>query len=219
MLAVVPPPLFLLVDDHALFRTGLRMLLAQRWPGARLSEVDSMEALMAHPPETCPQLILLDVTLPGIHGLAGLAWLRRQYGGVPVVMLSAHDDAAVVAESMRLGANGFVSKAAMPDDLIHAFKLACDGREVWPEQAASPPVADGEHWRPSEQQHRILGMLAAYKSNKALARSLNMPEDLVRAEVSTLMERMGVISRAAVLEVARKEGWVTSPIPRSSIPR
>ncbi len=214
MLAVVPPPLFLLVDDHALFRTGLRMLLAQRWPAARLSEVDSMEALMAHPPETCPQLILLDVTLPGIHGLAGLAWLRQRYGGVPVLMLSAHDDASVVAESLRLGANGFVSKAAMPDDLIDAFKRACDGSEVWPERVAPPPAIDGANWRPSEQQRRILGMLAAYKSNKALARSLHLPEDLVRAEVSTMMERMGVISRAAVLEVARQEGWIASCDPR-----
>ena len=210
MLAVVPPPLFLLVDDHALFRTGLRMLLGQRWTQARLSEVDSMEALMAHPPETCPQLILLDVTLPGIHGLAGLAWLRQQYGRVPVVMLSARDDAAVVAEAVRLGASGFVSKAATPDELIHAFQRACDGQEVWPEPAAPPPATDGADWRPSEQQRRILGMLAACKSNKALARSLQLPEDLVRAEVSTLMERMGVISRAAALEVARQEGWVTS---------
>lgn len=190
------------------------MLLAQRWPQARLSEVDSMEALMAHPPETPPQLILLDVTLPGIHGLAGLAWLRQRYGGVPVVMLSAHDDAAVVAEAVRLGANGFVSKAAAPDDLIDAFQRATEGQDVWPERAAPAPPVDDANWRPSERQCRILSMLAACKSNKALARSLQLPEDLVRAEVSHLMERMGVISRAAVLEVARQEGWVTSSSPQ-----
>lgn len=215
MLAVAPPTTFLLIDDHALFRTGLKMLLAQGWPDVHLVELDSMEALMASPSVGPPDLILLDVTLPGIHGLAGLGWLRERFGAVPVLMLSARDDAQVVAEARRLGANGFVSKATAPAVLLDALRQASLGQEVWPQEQGSGPVGNpGGPWSPNERQHRILAMLGLCKSNKALARSLNLPEDLVRAEVSTMMERMGVISRAAVLEVARKEGWVASSIPR-----
>lgn len=213
MLAVTPPTTFLLIDDHALFRTGLKMLLAEGWPGVCLMELDSMEALMASPSVGPPDLILLDVTLPGIHGLAGLGWLRERFGAVPVLMLSARDDAQVVAEARRLGANGFVSKATAPAVLLDALRQASLGQEVWP-QEPGPVGNPGGPWSPNERQHRILAMLGLCKSNKALARSLNLPEDLVRAEVSTMMERMGVISRAAVLEVARKEGWVASSNPR-----
>lgn len=213
MLAVAPPTTFLLIDDHALFRTGLKMLLAEGWPDVRLVELDSMEALMASPSVGAPDLILLDVTLPGIHGLAGLAWLRERFGAVPVLMLSARDDAQVVAEARRLGAHGFVSKATAPAVLLDALRQASLGQEVWP-QEPGPAGNPGGPWAPNERQHRILAMLGLCKSNKALARALSLPEDLVRAEVSTLMERMGVISRAAVLEVARKEGWVTSSTPQ-----
>jgi len=207
MLAASPPPTFLLIDDHALFRTGLRMLLAEGWPGVKLVELDSMEALMAAPVVGLPELILLDVTLPGIHGLAGLAWLRERFGAVPVLMLSARDDAQVVAEARRLGANGFVSKAAAADVLVDALRLASQGQEVWPEEPQSAANSGGP-WSPNAQQQRILAQLGSCKSNKALARALSLPENLVRAELSVLMERLGVISRAAVLQVAQQQGWV-----------
>jgi two-component system nitrate/nitrite response regulator NarL len=207
MLAATPPPTFLLIDDHALFRTGLRMLLAEGWPGVKLVELDSMEALMAAPVVGLPELILLDVTLPGIHGLAGLAWLRERFGAVPVLMLSARDDAQVVAEARRLGANGFVSKAAAADVLVDALRLASQGQEVWPEEPQLAANAGGA-WSPNAQQQRILALLGSCKSNKALARALSLPENLVRAELSVLMERLGVISRAAVLQVAQQQGWV-----------
>jgi two-component system nitrate/nitrite response regulator NarL len=207
MLATTPPPTFLLIDDHALFRTGLKMLLAEGWPGVKLVELDSMEALMASPVVGLPELILLDVTLPGIHGLAGLAWLRERFGAVPVLMLSARDDAQVVAEARRLGANGFVSKAAAADVLVEALRMASQGQEVWPEEP-QPAANAGGAWSPNAQQQRILAQLGSCKSNKALARALSLPENLVRAELSVLMERLGVISRAAVLQVAQQQGWV-----------
>jgi DNA-binding NarL/FixJ family response regulator len=211
----VSQPAFLLIDDHALFRTGLRMLLADAAPEAQLVEVDSTEALMAAPPAITPELILLDVTLPGIHGLAGLAWLRQHFGAVPVLMLSARDDETVVSEALRLGANGFVSKSAPPQALLQALKDARRGQDVWP-LPPQPTVltardASGEAtgWRPTALQQRILQALALYKSNKALSKALELPEHIVRAELSMLMERMGVLSRADALAAARQQGWVT----------
>ena len=211
-IVTVTAPVFLLIDDHALFRTGLRMLLGDAVPDAELIEVDSMEALMSAPTGVQPDLILLDVTLPGIHGLAGLAWLRQQYGAVPVLMLSARDDESVVAEALRLGANGFVSKAAPPQELIGALERARRGHDVWPlpPEPASPFVAaEPGAWVPTTLQRRILSMLAQYKSNKALSRALELPEHIVRAELSTLMERLGVLSRADALTAAREQGWVS----------
>jgi DNA-binding NarL/FixJ family response regulator len=161
-----------------------------------------------------PHLILLDVTLPGIHGLAGLGWLREHFGPVPVIMLSARDDTQVVAEARRLGANGFVSKAAAPEVLVDALRQASLGQSVWPQEPATAGSQSGP-WSPNERQQRILGMLGRCKSNKALARALSLPEDLVRAELSVLMERLGVISRSAVLQVAQQQGWV-SDAPEAS---
>ena len=201
----------LLIDDHALFRTGLRLLLADRWPDSTLHEAATVEAVMAQPPVGV-DLVLLDLQLPGVQGLPGLALLRGLLGEVPMVMVSANDDEALVAEARLRGAAGFIAKSMSADRLVEALLQACQGLAVWPEAVILPcagGVADAHPagWLPSDGQRKILSLLGRHKSNKALARALGCSEHEVRAEVSTLMERLGVVSRAAAHQSARQRGW------------
>jgi two-component system nitrate/nitrite response regulator NarL len=206
-------PSVLLIDDHALFRTGLRLLLADHWPKAVLHEAVTVEGALAAE-GLRPDLILLDMTLPGMHGLSGLPMLRHHFGAVPIVVVSAQDDERLVQEAMERGACGFLSKTVPPDRLVEALKSIAQGAPVWVrsctteacEQCVDVDLDDGT-WRPSPMQRRILSLLGSYRSNKALAKALSLSENQARAEVSVLMERLGVISRQAAHQVAKQQGW------------
>jgi DNA-binding NarL/FixJ family response regulator len=205
----------LLIDDHALFRTGLRLMLSAHWPQAVLSEATTVEAALA-PGVPQPDLVLLDMNLPGVHGLSGLPLLRERFGAVPMVIVSAQDDEHLVQEAIELGANGFLSKTAAPDGLSQALKDVAQGLPVWlrsgqpPRQPRrlEPLQAHEGPWQPSAQQRHILSLLGSHRSNKALAKALQVSENQARAEVSVLMERLDVISRDAAFLVARQRGWV-----------
>jgi DNA-binding NarL/FixJ family response regulator len=215
-----PSPSVLLIDDHALFRTGLRLMLSAHWPQAVLNEATTVEAALA-PTTAQPDLVLLDMNLPGVHGLSGLPLLRERFGSIPMVIVSAQDDDHLVQEATELGANGFLSKTAPPDLLSQALKDIAQGLPVWLRSGQAPRQArrlepvqqpDGP-WQPSAQQRRILSLLGTHRSNKALAKALQLSENQARAEVSVLMERLEVISRDAAHQVARQRGWVDEPEP------
>jgi two-component system nitrate/nitrite response regulator NarL len=202
----------LLIDDHALFRTGLRLLLADHWPKAVLHEAVTVEGALAAEGLN-PDLILLDMTLPGMHGLSGLPMLRHHFGATPIVVVSAQDDERLVQEAMERGACGFLSKTVPPDRLVEALRSIAQGAPVWVRSCSNEAcegcadVNDGD-WHPSPMQRRILSLLGSCRSNKALAKALSLSENQARAEVSVLMERLGVISREAAHQVARQQGWV-----------
>lgn len=207
-------PTVLLIDDHALFRTGLRLLLVNHWPDAILHEAVSIEGALAIQ-GVLPDLILLDMNLPGTPGLLGLPLLRKRFGEAPIVIVSAQDDDRAVQGAMDGGAWGYLSKTAPPDQLVQALRNVCQGLPAWIRSAVSsgPGTAavtesDDGLWRPSQMQRRILSLLGSHRSNKALAKALSLSENQARAEVSVLMERLGVISRLDAHQVACQQGWV-----------
>lgn len=216
MPSILRSPSVLLIDDHALFRTGLRLMLAEHWPQAVLHEAMTVEAALSANDLT-PDLVLLDMNLPGVHGLSGLPMLQARFGQAPVVIVSAQDDEHLVQEALTRGASGFLSKTAPPEQLAQALRDISQGVPVWVRsgQSQAPTVRDqAAHdpaqgpWQPSQMQRRILSLLGSHRSNKALAKALALSENQARAEVSVLMERLGVISRQAAHQVARQQGWV-----------
>jgi two-component system nitrate/nitrite response regulator NarL len=214
-----PAPLVLLIDDHALFRTGLRLLLADHWPEAVLQEAGSLDALLSAPPARVPDLIVLDLQLPGMDGMTGLKAIRATLGAVPVVMVSSQSDPTMLRRAREQGAAGFIAKSAPALALADGLRRAWEGAAVWLGQddvgesgaagASRPEPGDGP-WVPSLLQRRMLSLLASHRSNKALSHALSMTEHQVRAEMSTVMERLGVVSRDAAYRVAAQQGWLNS---------
>lgn len=211
-------PLVLLIDDHALFRTGLRLLLADHWPQAVLREADSLDQVLAEPDWPRPDLIVLDLHLPGMDGMTGFKALRSHLGPVPVVVVSSFGDETMMRRVREQGAAGFLTKSVSADVLAEGLRRVWQGQSVWIGQAGTSAVTGGLSleaaagepggWTPSPLQRRMLTLWPSHRSNKALSRALNMSEQQVRAEMSTVMERLGVISREAALKAATKLGWI-----------
>lgn len=212
-------PCFLLVDDHALFRTGLGMMLAEHWPKAVLRHAgDWAQALSsARELQPAPDLVLLDIQLPDGHGLDNLAQLQALLPGCPVLLMSAQVDAERLAQAQQRGAAGLVAKAASAREIVAAVHAALSGTPTFAMMAPPPrpapiQVRAGDTsalaGAPTPRQRAILSYLGRGTPNKAIARQLGLSEDEVRAEVSFLTERLDATSRQQAYAEAVARGWV-----------
>jgi DNA-binding NarL/FixJ family response regulator len=206
----------LVADDHPLFRAALRQALTQAVPEAEAIEaydVDSLRAAMAVRPE--PDLVLLDLLMPGAHSFAPLAWLRNQYPGTAVMIVSANEDPDVIRRAQVFGAAGYVVKSAAQAELISAIRAVANCGQWFPPGIAAVP---GDETRETlaarlnsltPQQYRVLELLARGRLNKQIAAELSIEETTVKAHVSAALAKLGVRNRTQAsflfheLEIAR----------------
>lgn len=208
-------PSLLIADDHPLFRAALRQAARDALGEAELFEAGDLETALATL-EAQPQmdLVLLDLHMPGNHGLAGLAAIRAQHPGVAVVVVSANDDPRVVRRALDHGAAGYLPKSAGLDELRDAIRsvLACD---TWLPQALRASVAraasspDDAHLAArlaslSPQQFRVLALVAEGLLNKQIADRLDVQERTVKAHLTAIFERLGVRNRTQASVVLRE---------------
>jgi DNA-binding NarL/FixJ family response regulator len=178
----------IIADDHPLFRGALREAVS--------GEVD---------------LILLDLTMPGVRGFSGLMYLRAQYPSVPIVVVSANDDPGVIRRCMDFGALGFIPKTLGIEAMRGAISRVFEGG-VW-----TPPDVDLEVGSDAEtadlltrltsltpQQVRVLMMLSEGLLNKQIAYELSVSEATVKAHVSAILQKLGVESRTQAVIAASK---------------
>ena len=204
-----------IADDHPLFRGALRQAVAGVLPAAKIDQAGSFEeltALLELDPEV--DLILLDLTMPGISGFSGLIYLRAQYPAIPVVVVSASDDAGTIRRSLDFGASGFIPKRFGVDTLRDAIVKVMDG-DVWiPPDVDLSAAADPEMARLRDrlvtltpQQMRVLMMLSEGLLNKQIAYELGVSEATIKAHVSAILQKLGVESRTqAVIAAAKISG-------------
>jgi DNA-binding NarL/FixJ family response regulator len=192
-------PRILIADDHPLMRRALAAVVAEAVADAELVEAGQLEAVraqLADDPDI--ELVLLDLHMPGSHGLVGLAAIRAEYPGVAVVVVSGHDDPAIVARVLAYGASGFIPKRARPEDFAAALATVLAGGIAAPPQ---PPADDDDRAvaarlaRLSPQQFRVLRLVAEGKLNKQIADALGVQERTVKAHLSAIFERLGVRNR------------------------
>jgi DNA-binding NarL/FixJ family response regulator len=196
----------LIADDHPLFRAALRQAAAAALPLARIDEAADLAsalAMLQAQPET--DLVLLDLHMPGSRGLSGLAALRGQHPGVAVLVVSAHDDARVVRRVLDHGAAGFMPKSADPGDIGAAVRTVLGGGQWLPANVARAVAAlpvdpadtalAGRLARLTEQQSRVLGLLAEGLLNKQIADRLSIQERTVKSHVTAIFEKLEVRNR------------------------
>lgn len=156
-------------------------------------------------------LLLLDLTMPGVSGLSGLIALRAEYVSLPVVVVSASDDQATVRRALDLGASGFISKSASIDEIRDGIAAVLSG-EIWTPRGfelgleQDPEVADliKRLQTLTPQQSRVLGMLAEGLLNKQIAYELSVSEATIKAHVSAVLQKLGVDSRTqAVIQLSK----------------
>lgn len=196
----------LIVDDHPLYRLALRQTLAAGLPGVRIDEAGDLagaQGLLAESPDI--DLVLLDLQLPGTHGLLALGELRAAHPGVAVAILSGQDDAATVRRALAMGACGYLTKHAGTDEL-HAGVRALLAGETWmpaalrellartPRDGASESLA-ARLATLSPQQLKVLQRVAEGRLNKQIADELGIQERTVKAHLTVVFEKLGVRNR------------------------
>jgi DNA-binding NarL/FixJ family response regulator len=203
-----------IADDHPLFRGALREAISGLLEQVDIAEAgtfDDVVALLERGGDV--DLVLLDLTMPGVRGFSGLMYMRAQYPSVPVIVVSANDDPATIRRCMDFGASGFIPKTLGVDAMRAAISRILNGG-VW-----TPPDVDlsaGSNAEATElmarmatltpQQVRVLMMLSEGLLNKQIAYQLSVSEATVKAHVSAILQKLGVESRTqAVIAAAKME--------------
>jgi DNA-binding NarL/FixJ family response regulator len=203
---------FVIADDHPLFRGALRAALSGHYAGVEISEAGSFEEVSAILDRVSEiDLVLLDLAMPGVRGFSGLMYLRAQYPGVPVVIVSASDDPVVMRRCMDFGASGFIPKTLAVEAMRGAIATVLNGG-VWTPPDFDPSAsADAETAAVlarlltlTPQQVRVLMMLSEGLLNKQIAYELGVSEATVKAHVSAILQKLGVESRTQAVIAAAK---------------
>lgn len=202
----------IIADDHPLFRGALREAVGNVLEKIEFSEAGSFDEVVKLLDKSGEaDLILLDLSMPGVRGFSGLIYLRAQYPSVPVVIVSANDDPHVIRRCMDFGASGFIPKTLDIEEIRNAIVAVLKGG-VW-----TPPDIDLDAHADAEttalmgrlstltpQQVRVLMMLSEGLLNKQIAYELNVSEATVKAHVSAILQKLGVESRTQAVIAASK---------------
>lgn len=203
----------LIADDHPLFRDALRNVVAGVLAGHHCIEVDSFDKALAACGNEDLELIFLDLNMPGMVGFNGLVALRNAAPSVPIVVVSASEDATTVTEAITYGASGFLPKSLAKDDMAAAVKLVLDGEIFTPRTAAAgagSPLGTGDVAladsisQLTHQQRVVLQMLVNGRPNKQIAYELSIVESTVKAHVSAILRKLRVHSRTQAVVKASK---------------
>ena len=209
----------IVVEDHALVREGLVQTLRQIEEGVEIFPVaDSVEANLLLEQEQQFDLMVLDLGLPGLDGLSCLRTFRQQYSAMPVVILSAYDDANTVSKAMKFGAAAFVPKTCSSDRLLSVLREVLAGGVVAPDDLPNGSVSDVSRHKPvgaqskpadfglSKRQAEVLGLIVRGKSNRDIATLLGLTEGTVKIHLTAIFKVLGVASRTQAMVVVARRG-------------
>jgi DNA-binding NarL/FixJ family response regulator len=202
----------LIVDDHPLYRQALQGAVAAACPDCEFLEADSVTGLFdcveRHPHV---DLLLLDLNLPGAFGFCALAHLRGTRPQLPVIVVSAIDDARTVRQAISFGAQGFLSKSTDAARIGDSVRSALNGEFVAPDGWTPHPVGDGDVAaldfaqrlaQLTEQQFRVFGMLCSGLLNKQIGYELQITEATVKAHMTAILRKLGATNRTQAVLIA-----------------
>ena len=203
----------LIVDDHPVVRRGLRALLEVQDGIEVAGEAGDGATALALDAEHAPDVILLDLKLPGIDGIAVLGELRTRNDPARVLVLTSATEPASASLAVRSGAAGMLYKDVDPDALVRAIRSVHDGHLLLAPEAAGSLVRSAGRWGPgapgggldalTSREREVLAELTKGRSNREIARALSVSEKTVKAHVSSVLAKLGVQDRtqAALLAV------------------
>ncbi|MFA5940130.1 MAG: response regulator transcription factor [Sinimarinibacterium sp.] len=202
----------IVADDHPLFRSALVQALRQILPEAQVIEVDAFASLQAavleHP---TTDLVLLDLHMPGAQGFSSLLFLRNEHPELPVVVVSGHEEPAIMQRALDFGASGYIPKSAPLDDMARALRHVIGGGIWAPPQIADAPAADAHERELAQriasltpQQFKVFMMLADGRLNKQIAFEFDVMEATVKAHVTAILRKLGLIRRTQAALLAQR---------------
>ena len=208
----------LIVDDHAVVRSGLRMLLDDQEDLEVVGEAGDMRGAVFEARSLKPDVILMDVVMPGDDGIAATAAVLVEVPDAKVLVLSMQDDARYVHEAFAAGASGYVLKEAAHTELVGAVReVAGGGRYVHPELGARLVAAQAEDRAKAEadplsdREREVLRMLALGHTNQEIAKRLYLSVRTVETHRAHVMQKLRLGTRAELVHYALEQGLLEEP--------
>lgn len=208
-----------IVDDHEIFRDGLRMLFDEAEDMTVVGEAESGADVLLKIGDTQPDLILMDIHMPGENGIDVTRRIKERYPDSTVLMLTMFEDDQSVFAAMRAGAAGYVLKGIKHQDMLQTVRVVATGGAVFspriarqmmqwfermPGSAEATPSGAFPELSPREQE--VIALIAAGNDNAAIAAKLTLTPKTVRNYVSQVLKKLAVSDRAAAVEKARQAG-------------
>lgn len=219
------PVRVLVVDDQEVVRTGVRGILRERYGFTVVEELASGADVVAAVERTGPDVVVMDVRMPGIDGVAAARALAERPGAPPVLVLTTFDDDHALAGAQRAGAAGFLLKGAPAEELQRAVRTLADGG-AWLDPAVTarvldgyragvPPASPGEQVdRLTPREKEVLALVGAGLSNAEIAATLVLGEGTVKTHVGHIFTKLHLRDRAAAVIFAFDHGMVRPGDPR-----
>jgi len=218
----MPPLRLLLVDDHALFREGLSSLLSYQDDFTVVGEAEDAESALAQARALKPDIVLMDIELPGEDGVKATQRLKTELPAVTVVMLTVHDDSQTLFEAIKAGAQGYLVKNVRSRELVERLRGLARGEAAISRRMAARILEEirgqsepfGLEEEPTAREMEVLELVAARRSNAEIAERLVVSEHTVKNHIKNILAKLHLRSRhqAAAYGVAR--GWLPRPKPR-----
>src|SRR5699024_6064126 len=216
-----------LIDDHKLFREGVKRILELEPSFNVVAEGDDGAVASKLVKENDPDVVLMDINMPDVNGVQATADLVKYFPDTRVIILSIHDDENYVTHALKTGAQGYLLKEMDSDSLIEAIKVVSDGgsylhpkitHNLVPEyrqlaRANKKNIGDHIEYRKplhllTKRECEILQLLADGKSNRAVSETLYISEKTVKNHVSNILQKMGCNDRTQAVVQAIRKGWV-----------
>jgi two-component system response regulator NreC len=208
----------LLADDHVVVREGLKLLIQKQEDMIVVSEAGDGATTIKQAQEHKPDVIVMDISMPGMNGLVATKKLKELSPDTVIVTLTRHADDAYLQELLRAGASGYVLKQSAPAELIQAIRATAAGGHYLDSTLTGRVTAGflGREGRrmsqsgvaPSDRESEVLRLIAAGYSNKEIATQLDLSVKTVEAHKSNAMRKLGLTGRIDIVKYAILQGWL-----------
>jgi DNA-binding NarL/FixJ family response regulator len=211
----------LLADDHVVVRHGLKLLIEDQSDLTVIAEAGDGETAVRRAVELEPDVVVMDISMPGMNGLVATRKLRQLRPDAAIVTLTRHTDDAYLQELLRAGVSGYVLKQSAPAELLQAIRAAAAGRQ-YIDSALTARVAAAFAGRQakarsqpsagiSEREAEVLRLIASGHSNKEIAARLSLSVKTVEAHKANAMRKLDLTGRIDIVNYAILQGWLHRP--------
>ncbi|WP_165221702.1 response regulator [Aquisphaera insulae] len=208
----------LLADDHNLVRAGLRALIDAQPDMEVIAEAEDGEAACLLAADLEPDLAVVDVSMPGLGGIAATERILGERPRIRVLALTVHEDRSYVRQLLQAGASGYLLKRAAADELIHAIRVIARGgayvdpalaAELLKDAEASPPDETPPAEPLSDREGEVLRLISRGYTNREIAAQIDVSVKTVETHKARGMDKLGLKSRADIVGHAIRRGWLT----------